>query len=104
MRLVAEDRRQETIKVVGTTKDRGNTDPPADERKHGQNHERNNHDHRALMRSAVAAVRIMAIVTVMRVFCLRAAVLAEKGHEPEAEHIERRHGRGDRSEEHTSEL
>src|SRR5246127_3988418 len=63
--------------------------PPADHGKNGENHQRNQHDHGALMRIAVPAVSMTMSRSMALFRRFAAAVIAKESHEPEPEHIER---------------
>src|SRR5882762_10996034 len=80
-------RRQEIFKIVM------NANPSADKRKYGKDNERPQHYPRTLMRIAVAMFVSVGrgrprprVVPIMR-GC--PAIVAEKRHEPEPEHVER---------------
>src|SRR5262245_40880104 len=54
-------RRQEVFKVVGTTHRLRNTDPPTDNRKGRENHQRGKHDPGRLMDAAMLVIAAMAM-------------------------------------------
>src|SRR5437660_1985978 len=70
-----------------------NANPPADEGKYGKDNERPQHHPRTLMRIAVAMLVSVwrgrprpRVVTIMRA---GPTIVAEEGHEPQPEHVER---------------
>ena len=74
---------------------------PADDREQCENHQRNQHHHRAFMRLAVAmfivTMLIMTVggVSVTMLVNLGSAIVTEKCHEQQTEHVERGDEGGD---------
>src|SRR5271168_3233864 len=62
------------------------SDEPTEKREQCQDHQRHKHDHRALVRLAMA-MRIVPVGAVSALFS--SAIVAEKRHVQQAEHVER---------------
>src|SRR5436305_5113518 len=87
----AEDRLEEMLETVSIA------NQSTYERQQRENHQRNQHYHGTLMRLAVAmSIMTMRIVgSVPMSIDVSAVIVAEEGHEQQAEHIERCNERGD---------